>query len=97
MTVSIGLSGEPTRTFSPIVLVVTPAKELRWRGVVMARWLFSGEHYFLLAEVDPQQTKLTHGERFSGLLAPLIMSGARLAATKKGFVATNEALKNRVE
>jgi len=59
--------------------------------------MFAGEHYFLLEPVNPGSTRLVHGERFSGLMAPLIMRGQMLAATKQGFAAMNEALKKRAE
>ena len=97
LTVAIAPPGQREMTFKPTVLVATPGRELRWVGTFMGRWLFAGEHYFLLEEVGPHQTRLTHGESFSGLLAPLIMRGATLAATQKGFIAMNEALKRRAE
>ena len=82
-------------TFTPTVLVATSGCELRWLGRVLNRWIFAGEHYFLLKPTSDGATMLTHGERFSGMLAPLIMRGQTLTATKKGFVAMNEALKLR--
>lgn len=97
LTVAIAPPGQRGMTFKPTVLAVTPGSEFRWIGTFMGRGLFAGEHYFLLEEVGPRQTHVTHGERFSGLLAPLVMRGALLAATQKGFVAMNEALKQRAE
>ena len=84
-------------TFNPTVLVASPERELRWRGIVMGRWIFACEHYFVLEQAGPRMTRLTHGEYFSGLLEPLIMSGSALAATKQGFDAMNDALKRRAE
>jgi uncharacterized cupin superfamily protein len=96
LTVTVAPPGLRTMTFKPFILAVTPERELRWLGAFIGRWLFAGEHYFLLEEVVPHQTLLTHGERFSGLLAPLIMRSAIISATQRGFVAMNEALRERV-
>jgi hypothetical protein len=63
----------------------------------LSRWIFAGEHYFLLDRTAEGSTQLTHGERFTGLLAPFIMRGRTLAATAQGFVAMNEALKRQSE
>jgi hypothetical protein len=89
--------GQPAMTFKPVLLTVKPARELRWRGGLVLPGVFDGEHSFLLVEIAPQKTGLTQSEKFSGLLAPLIMSGSRLQATRAGFVAMNEALKRRAE
>lgn len=84
-------------TFEPTVLVVEPGRELRWAGVVLGRWIFAGEHFFVLDQIGPDATRLVHGERFSGLLGPLIMRGPALDATKRGFAAMNDQLKRRAE
>ena len=95
LSVTIAPPGRSAMTFTPTVLVATPGCELRWLGSVLSRWIFAGEHYFLLEPTSDGATRLTHGERFSGMLAPLIMRGQALTATKNGFVAMNEALKHR--
>jgi hypothetical protein len=97
LVVQIAPPGQSAMTFKPTVLIATPERELRWLGTFMGRWIFAGEHYFVLDQVSPGTTHLTHGERFSGLLRPLIMRRQMLAATKQGFVAMNEALKRRSE
>jgi len=97
LIVTIAPPGQRAMTFQPTVLAATPGREFRWLGAFIGRWLFAGEHYFLLDELGPRQTRLTHGERFSGLLVPLVMRGAMLVATRNGFIAMNEALKRRAE
>lgn len=97
LSVRIAPPGQAAMTFEPTVLVSEPERELRWVGAVMARWIFAGEHYFVLDRIGPCATRLTHGERFSGILAPLIMRGPMLAATKQGFAAMNAQLKIRAE
>ena len=95
LSVTIAPPGQAAVTFTPTVLTATPGCELRWQGSVLSRWIFAGEHYFLLEPTSDGATRLTHGERFSGMLAPLIMRGQALTATKSGFVAMNEALRQR--
>jgi hypothetical protein len=97
LRVTIAPPGKTERTFEPSVLAAVPGRELRWLGTVLGGWMFSGEHYFQLAPAQPGATLFVHGERFSGILAPLIMRGQMLAATERGFALMNEALKKRCE
>lgn len=79
--------------FNPEVLRAEPFIELRWRGVLWFDWLFVGEHFFRLEEVDPNRTRLVHGEDFSGWLVKMVS----FTHTTRGFVFMNQALKKRVE
>ena len=97
LSVTIAPSGQSGMTFTPTVLAATPDRELRWLGTVANRWIFAGEHYFLLNPTANGETSFIQGERFSGILAPLIMRGRMLEATKDGFLAMNAALKRRSE
>ena len=81
--------------FRPLVLRVQPEKELRWRGRVISDLVFVGEHYFLLQEVGPARTRVTHGEDFRGVLLRFL--GKQMTATARGFVFMNQALKRRAE
>jgi hypothetical protein len=69
------------------------------RGDPGAPWLpaalFTGTHEFLLAALPGGGgTRLTHRERFGGLLSHLSKQGA--IGADEGFAAFNEALKRRV-
>jgi len=87
---SIGLK------FWVVVISFVLEEELRWMGRLMFPALFSGEHYFLIQALAPNRSKLIHGERFFGLLSPIIR---RLLAepNKAAFIAMNKALKAYVE
>ncbi len=78
------------------VLAVVLEQEFRWVGYLLFSGLFTGEHYFLITPLAPNRVKLIQGERFSGLLAPIVR---RLLAqrNKAAFVAMNQALKAYVE
>jgi hypothetical protein len=86
--------GGRSMSFSPTVLAVDPARELRWLGRLVVPGIFDGEHWFTL-EPEGDGTRLTQGERFTGLL-PRFMGGT-LAKTERGFEALNAALKERAE
>ena len=97
ITAQIAPPGWGKMTFKPVLLVVKPEHELRWRGALGAGFLLSGEHAFALDRLPGGRTRFAQTETFSGLVAPLLMSGAGVQATKEGFVAMNEALKRRAE
>lgn len=81
--------------FRPRLIRVAPEKELRWRGKVLAEFLFVGEHYITLQDLGHGRTRVCHGEDFSGGL--LRWMGRQMAATARGFVFMNQALKRRAE
>ncbi|WP_020566824.1 SRPBCC domain-containing protein [Neolewinella persica] len=91
-TVAITAGG---MSFQPRVLKFSPGKELRWKGKLFFNGLFDGEHYFLFIDNGDGTTTLEHGERFSGLLVPAFRKKLE-TETKAGFIAMNEALRDRI-
>jgi hypothetical protein len=81
--------------FKPRVLRVSPARQIRWLGKLGPGGLFDGEHYFVLEPQTDGTTRLTHGERFTGVLVPLMKSF--LADTEQGFNSMNTALEGRLK
>lgn len=79
--------------FKPVVLRADPGVELRWRGTLWFRWLFTGEHFFRLDAKERGVTRFTHGEDFSGWALRFLP----MTHTARGFVFMNQALKQRVE
>jgi hypothetical protein len=94
--VTIHPPGKKPMNFNPLILKNDAAKEFRWKGKLFIKGLFDGEHYFQLATVNGTQTRLIHGEQFTGILVGLLlkMIGAN---TLKGFQEMNNALKKRAE
>ncbi len=82
--------------FRPTILCVKPSLELRWRGKLLVKGLFDGEHVFRLVAQNDGTTLLHHEEYFSGLLVPLFARQLD-QQTKAGFEAMNNALKRRIE
>ncbi|MCB9892890.1 MAG: SRPBCC domain-containing protein [Planctomycetes bacterium] len=91
LTITIQQPGGKPMGFTPRVLVAAPGRELRWLGRLMLPGIFDGEHRFVL-EPSEGGTKLTHAEKFRGLLVPLIWKSMQ-AKTRRGFEMMNEALK----
>lgn len=77
--------------FKPTVLSVVPNQELRWVGTFLSRFIFRGEHYFKLRVNEHGHTVFTHGEKFSGLLVPLIWNELK-TKTRLGFENMNNDL-----
>ena len=95
LTVSINPPGGKGMTFKPNILTLESNKEFRWKGKLGINGIFDGEHYFILEFLENNKTKFIHGEKFSGLLVPLV--GKMLDKTKKGFQLMNESIKNECE
>lgn len=89
-------TGTGTYTFKPQIKVLEPNKKLEWLGKLWVSGLFDGYHYFHLESLTANQTNLIHGERFSGILSKMMLKQVG-AATRDGFVAMNNALKQKAE
>jgi hypothetical protein len=96
LTVSIQPVGGQAMTFRPIVLLVQPNRELRWRGRLLFPGIFDGEHCFKIAGSASGGVRFTQGETFSGVLVGLAKASLD-RGTKAGFVSMNDALKARAE
>lgn len=88
-------NGEAANSYSPIVIAFEPAEGFRWRGKMMADFLFTNEKVFSLV-ATPSGTRLIHIEAFSGLLVPLFW-GTMETQVPGMLDAMNAALKKRVE
>ena len=97
LKISVQPVGGKGMTFRPRVLRAVPDQELRWLGRVVLPGIFDGEHFFKIEPLDQgRRTRLIHGERFTGLLVPLLRKNLD-RGTREGFEAMNQALKARVE
>jgi hypothetical protein len=93
--VELGPQGSKPMVFKPKLLTVQPGVEIRWQGQVWMPGIFDGEHRFQLIP-EGGGTRLIQSERFSGLLVGRL-TDRLLRDTLPGFVAMNQALKQRVE
>jgi hypothetical protein len=94
ISVTIEPPGRKPITFKPTITQVKHNRELAWLGHVVMPGIFDGAHRFTL-EPHGDGTRLRQTEAFSGVL--VWFSRGLLANTERGFTASNEALKQRVE
>lgn len=95
LEVQIESAGGRSMRFSPTVLKAEPPRELRWLGRVLLPGVFDGEHSFHIEPSGDGGSRFVHRERFSGVLVTLF--GGAVQKMERGFVAMNEALKQRAE
>ena len=80
----------------PTVQAAEPPRELRWLGHLGVPGLFDGEHRFRIEPLGTARVRFVQEERFSGLLAPLVLRFVE-RGTRQGFESMNQALKVRAE
>jgi hypothetical protein len=80
----------------PTVLVSEPLREFRWKGELLIPGIFAGEHYIRIEQRSATGVVVHHGEIFSGILVPVFKRSLD-GATREGFMAMNEALKQEAE
>lgn len=88
--------GGKSMKMNPVFLKIDKERELRWRGSLIVKGIFDGEHYFILQKINENSTKLIQGENFSGILVPLLKKMI-MGSTLKGFEQFNQAIKERAE
>ncbi|KAH7213292.1 uncharacterized protein BKA55DRAFT_546517 [Fusarium redolens] len=87
-----------SQSYTNVVSVLQPEKELRWNGSILTPIIFDTKHWCLLEAVDDgRSTTFTQGERFSGILAPVAAAMGKLDELREGYVRMNEDLKRAVE
>lgn len=82
--------------FSPLIVKVIPASELRWRNRRFVDGVFDRELAFLIVPNGIKGVRFIQREHFSGFLAPLIMRFIS-EKTLKTFNMMNLALKRAAE
>jgi hypothetical protein len=81
-------------TFTPVVQVVRPGRELQWIGRVGPGGIFDGQHTFTIRRLGPGRVLFTQREDFTGVAVPFY-EGRLQASTLPQFRALNQALARR--
>jgi hypothetical protein len=89
-------NGDKNMTFKPTICNVVENEYFDWLGSLWFKGIFDGQHYFSLEPLNDKQTKLIHGENFSGILRKMILKKIG-TQTKENFVKMNHALKEFAE
>ncbi len=82
--------------FKPEVLAFDEEKELRWKGKLLVKGLFDGEHIFQIIDNQDGTVTFKHEEKFSGILVGLFAKKLD-TETKAGFEQMNKMIKERSE
>ncbi|HRJ60785.1 MAG TPA: SRPBCC domain-containing protein [Azospirillaceae bacterium] len=96
LTIRLAPPGKPAVSVRPTITALEPCKRLVWQGFALAPGFFDGEHGFELEPLGQTACRLTHAERFSGVLVAVV-GPLLLDSTRLGFVNMNNALKLRAE
>lgn len=80
-------------TFRPIVITKIDEKEFSWRGKLLFRGLFDGEHKFELIDNKDGTVTFIQSEKFKGLFVWMFNP----KKTEDGFKQMNEKLKELAE
>ena len=83
-------------TFRPLLLVAREPEEFRWKGRLLFRGLFDGEHMFRIDETSEIAVRFEHAEIFTGFLVPWLWRDLD-TNTRAGFERFNRDLKARAE
>ena len=89
-------SGSKGMTLHCTVVKAEPNKELRWKYHVVLPILFSGEHSFIIEQVEGNKVRFIDREIFNGLLVPMQAKDID-TNSRQGFEALDKALKARAE
>jgi hypothetical protein len=66
---------------------------LEWRGSLAIPGIFTGDHEFIIEQLDANRTMFYQNEKMSGLIIPFFNTKPE----QEGFAAMNEALKQKAE
>ena len=82
--------------FRPKVVACQENRELRWRGRFLSSWLGAGDHSFSIEPTAAGRVRFIQREVFTGVL-PALLHELVVREARAGFMAMNEALKQRAE
>ena len=83
-------------TFEPMLLRARAPEEFRWKGRLLMRGIFDGEHLFRIVDKGRGDVRFEHSEIFSGFLVPWLWRDLD-TNTRRVFERFNEDLKRRAE
>jgi len=90
-----GKDGKDGQRYMPIVTSFEEPNYFRWRGKMMAEFLFTNDKVFELTETS-SGTRLIHREKFSGILVPMFWNKLNKYVPSM-LKSMNDALKKSAE
>jgi hypothetical protein len=92
VTVTVKPVGKDVISGKTTIISLTDSR-LEWKGSLAIPGLFTGDHEFIIEELDSGRTLFRQNERMSGIIIPFF----NIEPEKAGFAAMNEALKRKAE
>lgn len=96
LKITLNDDGPLELNFWVVVKCFIHEKEFRWFGQLLLPTLFAGEHFFIIQSLAPNRSRLIHGERFIGILKPIVWT-ILAKRNESNFITMNQALKAYVE
>jgi hypothetical protein len=97
LTIKLRLYGQTLTTFKPVVTVVEPEREIRWRTQLGRPGLLDVERRFGIVPQDGESVRFIQHEDCTGVLAPVLFATGLGSRILRGYRAMNRALKERAE
>lgn len=79
----------------PKLLEFREKDTFRWKGKLLLKAIFTGEHYFEVKDNKDGSTNFVQGEIFKGVIVPVM--GGLIKDLEQSYVLMNQALKERCE
>jgi hypothetical protein len=92
VTVTVKPPGKDPLSGTTTIVSLTDNR-LEWRGSLAIPGLFTGDHEFIIEELDGNRTMFYQNEKMSGVIIPFF----NFKPEEAGFAAMNEALKEKAE
>jgi len=92
VTVTVKPVGKDQLSGTTTIISMTDNR-LEWRGSLAIPGLFTGDHEFIIEELDSGRTLFRQNEKMSGIIIPFF----NIEPEKAGFAALNAALKQKAE
>jgi hypothetical protein len=92
VTVTVKPVGKDQLSGTTTIISMTDNR-LEWRGSLAIPGLFTGDHEFIIEELDSGRTLFRQNEKMSGIIIPFF----NIEPEKAGFAAMNAALKQKAE
>ncbi len=96
LKVWISPGGSKRMSFEPLLLAAREPVEFRWKGRLLLRGIFDGEHIFRIDEREGGGSRFVHAEIFTGFLVPWLWRDLD-TNTRRGFERFNSDIKQRSE
>lgn len=94
--IELRTAAQKMRIYRPVITMVSPPEELRWRGKALLPLILDGEHIFTIQKNNHHNTIFTQKEIFKGV-GTYLGSARMFSNIRDSFQMMNSSLKLRAE